>query len=59
MHLLVSDGYLQKPGKEPVLDIWRRTFAPGATATLIRSGHFLAEENASETLAALTAFLQA
>ncbi len=55
--VLASDGYLDKPGAEPALDVWRRTFAPGATGTTLRSGHFLAEENPGETLRALMSFL--
>ena len=35
----------------------QQTFAPQSTGKLIDSGHFLAEENASDTLAALLSFL--
>ncbi len=59
VHVLASDAYLEKPGQEPALDVWRRTFAPNATGTIIDSGHFLAEENAGATLGALRQFLEA
>jgi haloacetate dehalogenase len=39
------------------LDIWRATFAPQAQGQGIAGGHFLPEENAGDTLAALEAFL--
>lgn len=57
VHVLASDGYLQRAGEEPALAYWRRTFAPGATGTVVRSGHFLAEENPADTLRALESFL--
>jgi haloacetate dehalogenase len=41
------------------LDIWRRSFAPEAVGTRVVSGHFVAEENAPATLAALRGFLAA
>jgi haloacetate dehalogenase len=55
--VLESTDYLDRDGKEGALAVWRRTFAPEATGARIRSGHFLAEENPAETLAALTPFL--
>ena len=39
------------------LDAWRATFAPRADGRPIEAGHFLPEENAPATLAALEAFL--
>jgi haloacetate dehalogenase len=39
------------------LDIWQAMFAPKATGRAIESGHFLPEENAADTLAALLPFL--
>ena len=42
---------------ETPLAVWRRTFAPEAVGTGVASGHFVAEENAPATLAALQAFL--
>lgn len=53
--ILTGDRYLDQ-SVETALDAWRRTFAPGATGTVIPSGHFLAEENPDATLAALEAF---
>lgn len=45
-----------EPGSETALDVWRRTFAPQAQGESIESGHFLAEENPSETARALVDF---
>jgi haloacetate dehalogenase len=42
---------------ETPLAVWRRTFAPEAVGTGVASGHFVAEENAPATLAALQPFL--
>jgi haloacetate dehalogenase len=39
------------------LEAWRNTFAPRAEGKLIKGGHFIAEENMAETLAALAGFL--
>jgi haloacetate dehalogenase len=38
--------------------VWRR-WCPTATEATVTSGHFLAEENPQETVAALLAFLSA
>ncbi|MHC2017517.1 alpha/beta fold hydrolase [Methylobacterium sp. CM6247] len=54
--ILTGDGYLDHSHETP-LAAWQRTFAPKAEAVDITSGHFLAEENAPETLEALRAFL--
>src|SRR3954447_11570691 len=42
---------------DSTLDVWRRTFAPGAKGTQLSAGHFLAEEDPAGTLAALRPFL--
>lgn len=57
MLVLASTAYLIRPGGPAPLDVWRRGLAPGAEGVDIDSGHFMAEENAPATLAALTAFL--
>ncbi len=57
VHILAGSDYLQGSGREPALDVWRRTFAPNCTGDTVESGHFVAEENASDTLRALLAFL--
>ena len=59
VHLLASRHYLMRPGQEPPLSTWQRSFAPEATGTEIDSGHFMAEENPAETLAAMQRFLTA
>jgi haloacetate dehalogenase len=59
VQIIASQFYLTGgAGAETPLDIWRRTFAPGATGVLVKSGHFVAEENPSATLAALQGFLK-
>ena len=55
--ILASGDYLVKPGQETPLSIWQRTFTPDAAGVTIPSGHFIAEENAPDTLAALRQFL--
>ena len=40
------------------LEIWRKSFAPGAHGIGVTSGHFVAEENPSATLEALREFLK-
>ena len=54
--VLWGDGGIPAAGASP-LDIWRATFAPGATGQAITSGHFLPEENPADTLAAILPFL--
>lgn len=54
--VLTSDRYLDQ-SRETALQAWQRTFAPDAAAAQVASGHFLAEENPVDTLAALRAFL--
>lgn len=39
------------------LEIWKNTFAPDAIGSSVKSGHFVAEENPSATLAAMRPFL--
>ncbi|GJD81045.1 haloacetate dehalogenase [Methylobacterium gregans] len=55
--VLSSSAYLDKGKPETALEAWRRTLAPNAVGTGIAGGHFLAEENPSETLRAMRAFL--
>ena len=54
--VLSGDFFLTRGLKTTPLETWRRTFAPKAQGRMIDSGHFLAEENAADTLAALQAF---
>ncbi|NEU10646.1 alpha/beta hydrolase [Methylobacterium sp. BTF04] len=54
--ILAGDGYLDRSAETP-LAAWQRTFAPGAVAADLISGHFLAEENPQGTLDALRGFL--
>ena len=56
---IMSGNFYLTSGAKPALDVWRETFAPQATGTVIQSGHFIAEENVTETLAALKTFLGA
>jgi haloacetate dehalogenase len=53
--ILTGDFFLTR-GKRPALDAWRATFAPNAEGAEIDSGHFLAEENPSDTAKALLRF---
>jgi haloacetate dehalogenase len=54
---VLSGSFFLTAGLRPALDVWRETFAPKAIGAQINSGHFLAEENAPDTLTALLAFL--
>jgi haloacetate dehalogenase len=54
--VLWGDAGIPAAGTSP-LDVWRQTFAPQAEGEPVDSGHFVAEENPSETLKALGAFL--
>ncbi len=56
--VLNGDFYLTRGGVETPLEVWRRTFAPDARGGMIDSGHFLAEENAEDTIAILKAFFK-
>lgn len=55
--LVLPGNFFLTAGAEPALDVWRRTFAPQAQGEAIESGHFVAEENPAQTLAALQKFL--
>jgi haloacetate dehalogenase len=52
-----GDFYLTGRGTDP-LAAWRETFAPDATGAMVKSGHFVAEEDPDGTLALLQPFLQ-
>ena len=54
--VLASRSYLARPGGPAPAAQWRR-LAPDAEVLEMDGGHFLAEERAAETLAALQAFL--
>jgi haloacetate dehalogenase len=60
--LIWGESYLTRGANaaadEGPLAAWRRTFAPQATGTRVSSGHFVAEEAADATLAALNSFLK-
>ena len=55
--ILTGLSFLTRANTETPVDVWRRTFAPQAQGQTIDAGHFLAEENAAATLAALLSFL--
>jgi haloacetate dehalogenase len=55
VHLVWSRGYLGRNG-DPV-QVWRDSLAPAIGGTAVSGGHFVAEEAADETLAALKSFL--
>jgi len=55
--VLWGTDYLGRGGDDPLL-VWRR-WCETVTGAAVRSGHFLAEENPEETLAALLPFLSA
>ena len=54
VHVLWGEAGIPASGSSP-LDAWK-TFAPQATGEAIESGHFVAEENAHETLRVLKRF---
>ncbi len=54
---ITGDFYLSRGAGEAPVDVWKRTFAPGATGVMVPNGHFVAEESPAETLDALLAFL--
>jgi haloacetate dehalogenase len=56
--LLLHGGYLPTGPAGTPLDIWR-TWCTVVDAAVVASGHFLAEENPKDTLAALVPFLTA
>jgi haloacetate dehalogenase len=55
VHLVWGDFYLTGKDVDPLV-VWRQSFAPTATGVQVKGGHFVAEEDASGTLAALVAF---
>ena len=58
--LIVSGGFYltrPRPGARTTLDVWRSTFAPRASGAHVAAGHFLAEENSTDTLTVLRPFL--
>ncbi len=57
--VLSSRDFLDKGKPEAALEAWRRTFAPKAEGASLAGGHFLAEENPTETLRALESFVPA
>jgi haloacetate dehalogenase len=54
--LVWGNFYLTGKDVNP-LDVWRGAFAPEAMGTQVSGGHFVAEEDAAGTLAALGRFL--
>lgn len=54
--LVLPGNFFLTSGATPALDLWRATFAPQAQGEVIASGHFVAEENSAQTLAALQRF---
>jgi haloacetate dehalogenase len=54
--LILTGDFFLTSGKRPALDVWRSTFAPHAEGGKIDAGHFLAEENPSDTADALLRF---
>ena len=54
--LVLTGDFALTRGKQPVLDVWRSTFAPQALGALIDAGHFIAEENPADTAQALLRF---
>lgn len=57
-YLIWSARYLKRGGAEMPLDTWRRSFAPAIEGVEVDCGHFVAEEKADETLAALERFFR-
>lgn len=55
-YIVWGSDYIGKGAAQP-LDVWRR-WAPGVKGVEIRSGHFLAEENPDDLIAALLPFLR-
>lgn len=54
--LVLTGDFALTRGKQPALDMWRSTFAPQAQGEMIDAGHFIAEENPSDTARALLRF---
>src|SRR3954451_6129543 len=61
--LIWSTGYLTRAAgaaaADSPLEAWRKSFAPQANGIAVESGHFVAEENPTDTLRAMSAFLGA
>ncbi|MDP2356362.1 MAG: alpha/beta hydrolase [Beijerinckiaceae bacterium] len=54
--LILTGDFAFTRGKLSALDVWRSTFAPQADGERIDAGHFIAEENPSDTAHALLRF---
>lgn len=54
--LVLPGNFFLTSGAKPAIEVWRETFAPKAQGTTIEAGHFVAEENAADTLVALQNF---
>lgn len=54
--LVLSGDFFLTRGTQTALDVWRSTFAPQAHGEQIDAGHFLAEENPTDTAQALLRF---
>jgi len=57
--LILPGHFFLTSGAKPALEVWRETFAPHAQGQTIEAGHFVAEENPAQTIAALSAFFAA
>lgn len=57
VHIVWGTFYMTQRDGESTLDVWRRTFAPGASGQRVDAGHFVAEENPDATRDALQSFL--
>ncbi len=55
--LVLTGDFVLTRGQKPALDVWRSTFSPQAQGVSIDAGHFIAEENPSDTTEALLRFL--
>lgn len=55
--IIWGEFYLVTADKNP-LEVWRETFAPGATGTMVDAAHFVVEEAPEEGLAAMIPFLK-
>jgi haloacetate dehalogenase len=54
--LVLPGNFFLTSGAKPAIEVWRETFAPKAKGTTIEAGHFVAEENAADTLVPLQNF---
>lgn len=55
--LVIAAEFFLTTGSAPALEVWRRSFAPGAEGVRVEAGHFVAEEAPEAVLAALEPFL--